>query len=296
MLTLAHVTDLHVAPLPAVTPRQIANKRVLGYVSWHRKRKHEHRTEVLDALCRDLGEQAPDHVCVTGDVTNLGLAAEYARAPDWFARLGAPGRVSVIRGNHDAYVAMPASATTAHWTPWLAGDDGATEPPTLRRRGPVSIIGVDTAVPTPPFMASGRVGRAQAERLDRLLAQEGAAGQLRVVLIHHPPQPGVVGRRKGLHDAPRVRAVLAARGAELVLHGHMHVAMAAELPGPDGPIPVRGAGSASSGGGRSMPPAQYHLIALGRDANGVSLRVAGRRYDPAAAAFVAAAPAHADAA
>ncbi len=285
MPTLAHITDLHVAPLPPVTWRQIANKRVLGYVSWHRKRKHEHRGEVLDALCRDLAQQAPDHVCVTGDVTNLGLAAEYARAPEWFARLGPPERVSVIRGNHDAYVAMPHAETLAHWTPWLAGDDGATAPPTLRRRGAVSLIGVDTALPTPPFMASGRVGQAQAERLDALLAQEGAAGQVRVVLLHHPPQPGVVGRRKGLHDAPRVRAVLAARGAELVLHGHMHVPMTAELPGPTGPIPVYGAGSASSAGTGRMPPAQYHLVTVTQDARGLRLAVTGRRYDSARAAF-----------
>jgi 3',5'-cyclic AMP phosphodiesterase CpdA len=285
MSTLAHITDLHVAPLPPVTWRQIANKRVLGYVSWHRKRKHEHCAGVLDALCRDLAQQAPDHVCVTGDVTNLGLAAEYARAPDWFARLGPPERVSVIRGNHDAYVAMPHGDTAAHWTPWLAGDDGATAPPTLRRRGAVSLIGVDTALPTPPFMASGRVGRAQAERLDALLAQEGVAGQVRVVLLHHPPQPGVVGRRKGLHDAPRVRAVLAARGAELVLHGHMHAPMTAELPGPTGPIPVYGAGSASSAGTRRMPPAQYHLVTVTQDARGLRLDVTGRCYDPARAAF-----------
>jgi len=286
MRTLAHLTDLHIAPLPRVDPRQIANKRALGYVSWHRKRKHEHRAEVLDALCRDVAARAPDQICITGDVTNLGLPAEYARAPAWFQRLGGADRVSVILGNHDTYVGAPAAATTAHWTPWLAGDDGGLEAPTLRRRGPVSLIGVNTAVPTAPFLASGRVGAAQAERLAAILDAEGQAGQVRVVLIHHPPQPGVVQWRKSLHDAARVRAVLADHGAELVLHGHMHTAMSAELPGPDGPIPVHGAGSASIARDHTGETAHYNLIRIARDAAGLRIGVTPRRYDPAGEVFV----------
>lgn len=287
MITLAHITDLHIAPLPRVGLRQIANKRALGYVSWHRKRKHEHRADVLDALCRDVAGQAPDQICITGDVTNLGLPAEYAYAPAWFQRLGSADRVSVILGNHDAYVGAPAHTTTAHWTPWLAGDDGRVEAPTVRRRGPVSLIGVNTAVPTPPFMASGRVGAAQARRLAHILAAERDAGQVRVVLIHHPVQPGVVQWRKSLHDAGRVRALLAEHGAELVLHGHMHTAMSAELPGPDGPIPVHGAGSASIALDHRGESAHYNLVRIARDAAGLRIGVAARRYDPAREAFAA---------
>ena len=37
--------------------------------------------------------------------------------------------------------------------------------PTLRRRGPVALIGLSSAVPTPPFMATGTLGRAQLEAL-----------------------------------------------------------------------------------------------------------------------------------
>jgi 3',5'-cyclic AMP phosphodiesterase CpdA len=287
MLTIAHITDLHIAPLPHVTWRQITNKRALGYVSWHRKRKHEHRAEVLDALCRDIAAQQPDQICITGDVTNLGLPAEYARAPAWFQRLGSADRVSVILGNHDTYVRAPAELTTAHWTPWLAGDDGRVEAPTRRRRGPVSLIGVNTAVPTPPFLASGRVGAAQLARLSGMLAAEREAGQTRVVLLHHPVQSGVVQWRKSLHDADKVRRILAEQGAELVLHGHMHTAMTAELPGPDGPIPVHGAGSASIALDHKGETAQYNIVRVARDAAGLHIRVSARRYDAAREAFAA---------
>jgi hypothetical protein len=39
--------------------------------------------------------------------------------------------------------------------------------PFVRRRGPLALIGVSSAVPTPPLMATGRLGRAQLDALDR---------------------------------------------------------------------------------------------------------------------------------
>jgi 3',5'-cyclic AMP phosphodiesterase CpdA len=291
MLTLAHVSDPHLPPLPRVAWRQIANKRLLGYLSWHRRRKHEHRAEVLDALLRDLETVAPDQICVTGDLTNIGLPEEYAAAATWLARLGRicgrTGDVSVVPGNHDAYVAAPHAETAARWAPWMSGDDGAAGFPYLRRRGPVSLIGVSTAVPTPPFLASGRVGAAQAARLAEMLDAEGRAGQARVVLIHHPPQAGATRWRKSLHDAARVRDALMTGGAEIVLHGHLHRPLIARLPVAGGRmVPVYGAGSASLCGGHGGPPAQYHLVTIGQaPEGGFEVAVRGRSYDPSTGRF-----------
>jgi 3',5'-cyclic AMP phosphodiesterase CpdA len=287
MLTLAHVSDPHLPPLPRVAWRQIANKRVLGYVSWHRRRKHEHRAEILDALVRDLETLAPARICVTGDLTNIGLPEEYAAAAAWLERLGRIGEVSIVPGNHDAYIAAPHTETAARWAPWMSGDDGAGGFPYLRRRGRVSLIGVSTAVPTPPFLASGEVGADQAARLADMLAAEGRAGQCRVVLIHHPPQAGATRWRTSLHDAARVRDALARTGAEIVLHGHLHLPMTATLAGPGGQsIPVHGAGSASARGGHGRPPAQYHVVTIREAAaGGFDIAVRGRGYDPASGSF-----------
>ena len=52
MFTLAHLSDLHMASRPAGL--QLVSKRGLGLINWHRKRKHIHRPEVLDAITRDL--------------------------------------------------------------------------------------------------------------------------------------------------------------------------------------------------------------------------------------------------
>jgi 3',5'-cyclic AMP phosphodiesterase CpdA len=279
MLTLAHISDVHLPPLPPMTLRQVANKRVLGYLSWHRERKHEHRIEVLDALVADLEAQAPDHVCVTGDQTNLALPEEYAAVARWLPRLGAPRDVTVIPGNHDAYVDMDPAQTTDLWAPWMRGDDGADGFPFVRRRGHVSLIGVSTAIPTQPLMASGRIGKGQAARLRELLRDEGTEGRCRVLLIHHPPQPGTTVWRKGLHDARRLRAVLAAEGAELVLHGHNHVRMAGYLPGVRGNVPVYGTAAASAMGLGRRDPAQYHVIDLRQTASGFDIAVRSRVFD-----------------
>ena len=52
--TLAHLSDPHLAPLPAPSLRELIGKRATGYLHWTRTRHKIHRREVLDALVADL--------------------------------------------------------------------------------------------------------------------------------------------------------------------------------------------------------------------------------------------------
>ena len=90
----------------AAGPRlaDLAGKRALGYLNWTRNRQKFHRRDVLDALVSDMQAQAPDHIAITGDLVNLALEAEFAPARTWLESVGAPDRVTVVPGNHDAYV------------------------------------------------------------------------------------------------------------------------------------------------------------------------------------------------
>ena len=72
-LYFAQLSDPHLTSLQRVRWRQLMNKRVLGYLSWHRKRRAEHRGEVLDALLCDLRQTQPEHIVITGDLTHIGL-------------------------------------------------------------------------------------------------------------------------------------------------------------------------------------------------------------------------------
>jgi hypothetical protein len=124
----------------------------------------------------------------------------------------------------------------------------------VRVRDGVALFNLCSAVPTAPHLATGRLGQAQLDRLDALLGDPAYRDAFRVLLIHHPPVPGAVSKRKSLEDQDALRALLARHGADLVLHGHAHEAMVSTAPGPDGAmIPVLGVPSASAMGERGHP-------------------------------------------
>ena len=262
MFTLAHLSDPHLAPLPKPRWRQLIGKRMTGYVNWLRRRRFIHDADVLTKIVADVKAQAPDHIAVTGDLSNIALEEEFERGRKWLQELGSLRDVSFVPGNHDAYV--PKAVRYAPlWAPYMSGDDGAVGFPYLRRRGPLALIGLSTAVATAPFMATGWLGDAQRARLAETLGALGRENRFRVVLIHHPPVSPAK-RHKRLIDAAQFLRVIATHGAELVLHGHDHVHMLNWLAGPDGArVPALGVPSASAAPGMSKDAAAYNLYAVG---------------------------------
>jgi len=261
MFVLAHLSDPHIAPLPAPRLSELASKRVLGFLNWHRKRRAIHQRATLDAIVGDLRAQSPDHVAITGDLVNISLAAEFEAARRWLASVGPPASVSVVPGNHDAYVRAMAQAPAAAWGDYMRGDSSENGWPYVRRRGPVALIGVSTAVATPPFMATGRAGGDQIARLGDHLRQLGAEKVFRIVLIHYPLESEPRHRRERLVDSTQVRAALAEAGAELVLHGHQHMPAVMWADGPSR-IPVVGVPSASAAAGGRWHAAAYNLYRI----------------------------------
>jgi 3',5'-cyclic AMP phosphodiesterase CpdA len=261
---LAHLSDPHLAPLPKPTPFELMGKRIGGYINWQRRRQHFHRADVLERIVADLKSQAVDHIAVTGDLVNLSLAAEFAPARAFLERLGSPQDVTVVPGNHDTYVWSKRRHPQLHWTEYMVGDnsliDTAPQFPFVRMRGPLALIGLTTAVPTPPFRATGRLGSAQLARLAALLDEH--TGKFRVVLIHHPPQTKSEWRSRRLTDGEAFIAVLKQRGAELVLHGHEHFDLVRWFDVPQGKVAAVGVPSASGTVGWKYDAAAYNLYAI----------------------------------
>jgi 3',5'-cyclic AMP phosphodiesterase CpdA len=263
--TLAHLSDPHLPPLPAARLRDLAGKRAFGYLNWTRNRHRFHRRDVLDALVSDMQAQRPDHIAITGDLVNLALEAEFAPARAWLESVGAPDRVSVIPGNHDAYVRVTQHRFLEAWGKYLDGGDALVDGvafPSVRRRGPLALISVSSAVPTPPLMATGRLGRTQLDALERILARLSAA-QFRILLIHHPLRSD--SRNKRLTDSSDLLALLKQYGVELILHGHDHVHSTMWFDGPKGSIPAIGVPSASAIAHGHYPAAAYNLFSIERD-------------------------------
>jgi len=284
VFTLAHLSDIHLSPMPHARRRHLLSKRILGYVNWHRGRKLVHRREYLDLLTRDLLERNPDHVAVTGDLVNLGLPEEFLRAADWLHHLGDPSDVTVIPGNHDAYVRLHPDKSTRHWHPYMesnaAGEALFSTPdtgfPFVRRFGDIGIVALSSAIPTMPFVAAGKLGKAQLEYLASALDTLGREGLFRVVLIHHPPLPGQAGWQRGLRDAKKLRDVLKEHGAELVLHGHRHEQTVHELETVSGTAIVVGVPSASEAIEGRAPAARYNEYNIAKNGNGWRVEMVGR--------------------
>jgi 3',5'-cyclic AMP phosphodiesterase CpdA len=282
MFRLAHLTDPHVGPLPRPQLRQLLSKRLTGWYNWHRSRQASHDMELLALLVADLLAQAPDHIACTGDVSNIGLPDEWPTARVFMDGLGLPADVSFVPGNHDAYVPGSLEGLLDEIAPFTAGDDGQEGCfPYLRRRGPVALIGLSSAIPTLPFVASGRLGGRQREEVEAMLAELGRDRDcFRILMIHHPPHIGGAPAGRNLTDAEKFEAVIARAGAELILHGHNHVGSLTSLIGPRGPVPVVGAPSASARGGTLTHKAGYHLFTIDRDRTGFLLRAELRGLKP----------------
>ncbi|MBR0852250.1 metallophosphoesterase [Bradyrhizobium diazoefficiens] len=261
--TLAHLSDPHLPPLPKPRLAELAGKRALGYVNWTRNRHKYQRREVLDALVHDLKAQAPDHIAVTGDLVNLALEAEFAPARAWLDGVGPPDRVTTIPGNHDAYVRATFHRFGETFAPYLTDDNGRTGFPAVRRRGPVALISLSTAVPTLPLMATGTLGGEQLAALERVLDQLAAEDVFRVLLVHHPLQSRA--RQKRMTDSAELLVLLKRHGVELILHGHDHIHSTMWFEGPNGNIPAIGVPSASALAHGRYPAAAYNLFAIEKD-------------------------------
>jgi 3',5'-cyclic AMP phosphodiesterase CpdA len=259
MPTIAHLSDVHLSPISGFTPRYWSVKRALGYANWLHGRRTSFARAALARITADIMAASPDHIAVTGDLVNIGLPGEHIAALAWLETLGPPQRVSVVPGNHDVYQRLRNDRGADRWASYMTSDtahdiaglhaahcavarvggrrDGAgigsedapggapgdgPRFPFLRRIGPVAIIGLNSAIPTPPLIASGRVGSSQRARLAEMLTMLGREGAFRMVLVHHPPLPGQARRTRALEDAPELAGVLAECGAELVVHGHNH--------------------------------------------------------------------------
>lgn len=285
---LAHLSDPHLADHHDIRLSDFLNKRLFGYLKWRIHRRFSHHADVLTALVEDLQANQPDHIVVTGDLTHLGLPAEFLNAKEWLEKLGKPSQVTVIPGNHDAYVGGDWDRNLTHWVDYIASDGlNITDDvkissqilfPSLRIRDPIALIGVSTAQPCSTFLATGSAGKGQLKKFEKILIDVGQMDLFRVVLIHHPPVPGVVSWRKRLLDADAFRAIIQDHGADLILHGHAHRYSHGHLNTGDRQVPVIGISSASATDDQLKRQARYHLYYLSQ-ANGLwEIRVCVRSY------------------
>lgn len=227
-MRLIHITDPHLSNLDDTSFLKLRGKRRSGYLSWYRNRRYEHRREVLDALIDSARQQDPDLLVLTGDLVHIGLDSEIREAAHWLQSLGPPEKVILVPGNHDNYAQDSLDSIYRYWGDYLperlAGDPSYTSGyPFVKKSGQVHLTGINSSCITRIFSATGTLGNAQLERLETSLDATQNEQAFSCLLIHHPPVPGIIGRRKALTDDSRLAAVIRRRQPQLVLYGHIHV-------------------------------------------------------------------------
>jgi len=262
MTKVAHISDVHLGPLPAISPLELVSKRLTGYANWKLSRHANMPEGLLSQLTEHLKAQKPQLTAVSGDLVNLALPKEFENARKWLEELGPSEQIAVIPGNHDAYVSQGMSMATEQWGDYMKGLNlSGNQFPFWRQEGCVALIGCSSAIATPPFFAHGEFDEAQAERLLEILKLTREAGLYQIIMIHHPPHDDVKQIwRRGLKGRELFRKVIKDQGANLVLHGHLHRSMIHSLDGPNGEIPLIGIASAAAGHGGKYPPARYNLF------------------------------------
>jgi 3',5'-cyclic AMP phosphodiesterase CpdA len=224
MSTIAHLSDLHLLE-PNHASRSGAAQRRLAYLTMVRPtdaaRRRRRALDVLVAARRS----GADHVLVTGDLTEDGVAAQFEILAEVLAesRL-APSRVTLLPGNHDAYddgaaferalrgPLAPFAPTSTHGVPVMLRD--------------VVILPLSTAVQQPYTRAAGVLDGRSLDAAAALAAESRRSGRAMVLAMHHAPhrRMPVMQWFDGLLQHAAVGDLLERHDHAHVLHGHLHEA------------------------------------------------------------------------
>ncbi len=253
-MRIAHLSDLHLLDLEGAVPFRLLNKRLTGYLNLQLRRKSVHKPYAALAVAKAIRAMDVDHVVITGDVSNLALEREFEKVRRFVDEdLGfSEDQVSIVPGNHDSYTggAHRSRRFDKTFAKYLqsdvsVADDGSF--PFVKLRGPAAIIGLSTAQPRPPFVASGSLGRTQLDALRRALSHPEVERRTVVVLQHHPwhNKGRLHWLLEGLWDHVAEGEALRHLDRGLLLHGHQHRRVHRKLSTDHGHIDAVGATSAS---------------------------------------------------
>jgi 3',5'-cyclic AMP phosphodiesterase CpdA len=227
----------------------------------------------VEAAVAAVSAFEPTLSVVTGDLTLNGLPQEFIAARRWLELLPSPRMVTP--GNHD----------TPYWNLILR----ALTPFNRYRRyiGEPDLAAFDAPGLAGRVLNSARGGQGRLDwskgviDMEALQAIDWGEGPLKLFGCHHPlidlPSAPVTG---GVHRGEEAAALLAERGVELVLTGHVHVPFALPLREGGRVIYALGAGTLSM---RTRgAPASFSTVVAEDDAFQVTVQAwDGDRFAPA---------------
>lgn len=192
MATLVHISDLHFGRLVP---------------------------ETLEPLARRIREIGPRVTVVSGDLTQRARERQFRQAARFLEKLPEP-RI-IVPGNHD----VPLHNLFQRFFRPLAGykEHITTDLTPFYQDGEIAVLGINTARSL--VLKGGRINRWQMGEIQRRMS-DLPEEVVKVVVTHHPfdlpenaDEDDLVGR------AEKAMGPLSSCGVDLLLAGHMHVAV-----------------------------------------------------------------------
>ncbi|MCE2901227.1 MAG: metallophosphoesterase family protein [Gemmatimonas sp.] len=238
----------------------------------------------------DLAGASPwSAIVVSGDVSQRARDVEFLAARDILDRFRAIAPTLVVPGNHDAawwhapFGFGEYARVHAKYRHYIAPD----LEPTVEAPG-VTLVGLNSAWGTRPealtwyprdWRVKGGLTAAQLEGAHRRLVA-AAAGDLRILVVHHNVVRGRLSSRWGLKAPHRALDAIAAMPVDVVCTGHDHEERAELVERATGRFVVSAANTLSDRM-RGHRPSALNVI----EATADSISVTAWSYDAAVAAF-----------
>lgn len=259
---LMHISDLHFHRLPRRVGAY-ASKRLLGAANLVLRRHRLFPVARAERLVQRLQRMDWAHLLITGDLTHLGTAEEFALARKVLEPLleRGPEAVTVLPGNHDRYVREPGGAGT--FEEYFGEYAGQGELRTRQLTEHWWLAAWDSAEPAGWSSAAGRVRQETLTATDTWMAGLPAGARV-IVANHYPVFFPAPHRYKRSHDLVNQEAVadwLLNHPVRLYLHGHIHHNWVHTVDGRHGPLTVVNSAS-STQRPRPFESSAFHRIVL----------------------------------
>lgn len=163
-------------------------------------------------LLKQITDENPDLIVVSGDLTTEGYVHEYEDAATFVGELRDITEAHIIPGNHDAR-----NVGLMHFEK-LIGERKFLH---MDKKGGFAILGLDSSEPD---INDGQIGYDQLEWLKTELAKI-PSDMCKIVTFHHHllPIPQTGRERNILLDSGDLLRVFADYGVDFILNGHKHV-------------------------------------------------------------------------
>ena len=229
---LLHFSDIHIGLSPSLR-ELLFTKRILGYLNHLIRRKHRIHVDFIQSLAQLLPQLQPDAVLCTGDLSSIGISAEFQTAEKLLQPFKKYNLI-YVPGNHDRYVIDEKAFDTLHQTFRHCNPDGLQLDalPAIHVVKGVALILLNPACPVTYHLSCGILNTVMQHRVDELL-EDIPEETPRAIACHFPPlmpNDTLAGWRHGLRGASFLAAKLKEGKVDAILSGHEHKPFLLKMP------------------------------------------------------------------